>query len=136
MSRPTAETMRAVEERAAGRCEYCLMHQALQGATFHVEPIRPRSRGGSSDLDNLAWCCPGCNLRKADRIGARDAETGEDVPLFHPRREDWSEHFRWKGQVLVGRSPTGRATINALDLNQARRVQIRRAEGLFGLFPP
>ena len=28
-----------VEARAASRCEYCGMHQALQGGTFHVEHI-------------------------------------------------------------------------------------------------
>jgi hypothetical protein len=52
------EITRLVEERAGGRCEYCGMHQALQGATFHVEHTTPRSRGGKSDLANLAWCCP------------------------------------------------------------------------------
>jgi 5-methylcytosine-specific restriction endonuclease McrA len=56
-----------VEARAAGRCEYCRMHQSLQGATFHVEHIVPRSRGGPAQLDNLAWACPSCNLRKANR---------------------------------------------------------------------
>ena len=29
-----------------------------RGATFHVEHIVPTSRGGTSELDNLAWCCP------------------------------------------------------------------------------
>jgi hypothetical protein len=37
-----------VELRAGGRCEYCQMYQSLQGATFHVEHIVPRCRGGSS----------------------------------------------------------------------------------------
>ena len=55
---PGSEAIRRVEARAGGRCEYCRMHQALQGATFHVEHIMPSSRGGVSDLDNLAWCCP------------------------------------------------------------------------------
>jgi hypothetical protein len=136
MKGPSAEVMRLVEERANGRCEYCRMHQALQGATFHVEHVRPRSRGGSSDIDNLAWCCPGCNLHKADRVEAHDPETGADVPLFHPRLDDWPEHFLWQGRLLIGRTPTGRATIAALDLNHARRELIRQAEGLFGWFPP
>jgi len=136
MSGPAAEAMRAVGVRAGGRCEYCRMHQALQGATFHVEHIRPRSRGGSSDLDNLAWCCPGCNLHKADRVEARDPESDADAPLFHPRRDVWSEHFLWHDFSLVGRTPSARATIAARDLNHPRRELIRRAEGLFGWFPP
>jgi len=57
-----------VETRAAGRCEYCRMHQSLQDTTFHVEHVIPQSRGGHSQLDNLAWTCPSCNLRKANRV--------------------------------------------------------------------
>ena len=30
------EIERRVAMRAVGRCEYCRMHQSLQGATFHV----------------------------------------------------------------------------------------------------
>jgi hypothetical protein len=56
------ELTRQVEARAQLRCEYCRMHQALQGATFHVEHILPGSRGGPTVLDNLAWACPSCNL--------------------------------------------------------------------------
>jgi hypothetical protein len=136
MSGPSAETTRFVEERAGRRCEYCRMHQALQGATFHVEHVRPKARGGESDLGNLAWCCPSCNLRKSDRIEASDPETAAIVPLFHPRRNVWQEHFRWEGQLLEGRTPEARATIAALDLNHPRRLLIRQAEGLFGWFPP
>jgi len=112
------------------------MHQALQGATFHVEHIKPRSRGGASHLDNLAWACPGCNLRKSDRTEAPDPETGQSVSLFDPRNNDWGEHFRWDGYRVVGHTAVGRATIEALDLNHPRRVRIRKAEELFGLFPP
>ena len=58
MNTSWAETVRAVEARAKQRCEYCRMHQALQGATFHVEHILPTSAGGSDELSNLAWACP------------------------------------------------------------------------------
>ena len=44
------DTERQVEARAGERCEYCRMHQALQGATFHIEHVVPRSRGGPDDL--------------------------------------------------------------------------------------
>jgi hypothetical protein len=131
-----AETVRLVEARAGTRCKYCRMHQALQGATFHVEHIIPTSQGGPSELDNLAWACPGCNLRKADRILVSDPDSLVRVPLFHPRRDSWSEHFRWQGYQVVGLTPVGRATVWALDLNHARRLLIRQAEQSFGLFPP
>jgi HNH endonuclease len=136
MSGPSAEVVRRVEERAEGRCEYCRTHQALQGATFHVEHIHPRSRGGSSDLDNLAWCCPGCNLRKSDRVEVPDPGGSATVPLFHPRRDAWREHFRWDRYDIVGLSASARATVAALDLNHPRRRLIRQAEELFGWFPP
>jgi hypothetical protein len=130
------EISRLVETRAAGRCEYFRMHQALQGATFHIEHVIPSSRGGTSEEGNLAWACPGCNLRKSDRVEFLDPETGVDVPLFHPRKDHWPDHFCWEGYHLIGKTPPGRATILALDLNDARRLLIRCAEELFGLFPP
>jgi hypothetical protein len=131
-----SEIERLVAARAAGRCEYCRMHQALQGASFHVEHIVPRSRGGASDLENLAWACPGCNLHKSNRIEARDPDSDVTVPLFNPRIDLWSDHFRWEGYQLVGLTTVGRATIAALDLNHPRRLQIRQAEEMFQLFPP
>jgi hypothetical protein len=112
------------------------MHQALQGATFHVEHVRPRSRGGDSTLPNLALACPGCNLRKSDRVEVPDPETGSLVPLFNPRNDRWGEHFRWEDYHIVALTQRGRATLAAFELNHPRRVQIRRAEALFALFPP
>jgi hypothetical protein len=126
----------AVRTRAGDRCEYCRMHQSLQGATFHVEHIVPASQQGSSSLDNLAWCCPSCNLYKSDRVMALDPKTGQLTPLFHPRRDQWTEHFAWSGYTLVGRTPAGRGTIALLNLNSERRLAIRRAEERFKLFPP
>ena len=125
-----------VQERAAQRCEYCRMHQSLQGATFHVEHIIPESRGGPSTVDNLAWCCPSCNLHKSDRSVAIDPDTNQLAPLFHPRQDDWNEHFAWLDYRQIGRTASGRATIAALKLNSDRRLLIRRAEEQFKLFPP
>jgi len=130
------EVVRLVCQRAEERCEYCRMHQSLQGATFHVEHIIPGSRGGSSDLDNLAWACPGCNLHKSDRIEVPDPDSSCLVRLFHPRADNWPEHFCWEDFRLVGRTPIGRATVFGLELNHPRRLRIRQAEVLFGLFPP
>jgi hypothetical protein len=130
------DIQRQVHERAAARCEYCRMHEALQGATFHVEHVVPRSRGGDSDLGNLAWACPGCNLRKSNRVETCDPETGEHVPLFNPRLDRWSDHFRWEGYQIVPLTANGRATAAALEFNFPRRIRIRQAEERFGLFPP
>ncbi len=131
-----AETARLVETRAGQRCEYCRMHQALQGATFHVEHVVPSSRGGSDGQENLALACPSCNLHKSDRVEVPDPDSGATAPLFNPRRGNWSDHFRWNGCRVVGVTPVGRATVFALDLNHPRRLLIREAEEMFGLFPP
>lgn len=131
-----AEIARAVEARASGRCEYCRMHHSLQGATFHVEHIVPRCKGGDSQPGNLAWCFPSCNLHKADRVEFTDPVSGGVASLFNPRQMHWEEHFEWDGFRLNGRTPVGRATAAALDLNHPRRLRIREAEGMFGLFPP
>ena len=131
-----SQTVAEVADRAAGRCEYCRMHQSLQGATFHVEHVVPSVQGGESALPNLAWACPGCNLRKSDRTQATDPDTGETVPLFHPREHTWSDHFAWDVFRVIGLSATGRATIAALQFNHERRLRIRQSEQLFGLFPP
>ena len=125
-----------VRQRAGGRCEYCGMCQSLQGATFHIEHITPRTCGGTTEAANLAMACPSCNLHKADRSHVPDPETGAPCALYHPRREAWEIHFRWEGTVLTGLTPTGRATIAALDMNHTRRQRVRQAEGLIGLFPP
>ena len=112
------------------------MHQALQGASFHIEHITPQAAGGSDDLDNLALACPGCNLKKSDRVTVTDPDTRQQVPLFNPRADIWSDHFAWDGPRLLGLSPTGRALVAAFDLNHPRRVLIRQAEEHFDLFPP
>lgn len=56
----------AIRSRAHGRCQYCLMHESLQGATFHVEHVIPKSKGGESALENLALACPGCLIHFPD----------------------------------------------------------------------
>lgn len=52
----SVEIGRAVEGRAEGRCEYCRMHHSLQGATFHVEHVVPRCKGGDSQRKRDFTC--------------------------------------------------------------------------------
>jgi hypothetical protein len=136
-SRIPARLASAVRERAGDACEYCRLPQSSQEATFHVDHVVPRSRGGATTLDNLALACVTCSLRKAARDRARDPVSGKLVPLFNPRLEDWSIHFtmtkRWR---LGGRSPTGRATIHALAMNRPAVVDIRRELIELGRYPP
>ena len=112
------------------------MHQSLQGATFHIEHVIPRVRGGPSELDNLALACPSCNLHKADRVSSALDQNSPAVALFHPRTDLWGDHFDWDDYQLIGKTDVGLLTIRLLDLNHERRVKIRQAEQMFGLFPP
>jgi hypothetical protein len=105
------------------------------GQAMHVEHIHP---DGFDALENLCLSCPNCNLSKAQATAAPDPETGEIVPLFHPRIQSWSEHFEWiqKGQILRGLTPTGRATVVRLRMNQPRIVEARSIWILAGIHPP
>ena len=51
---------------------------------------------------------------------------GETVPIFHPRRNRWEEHFESVAGEIVGRTATGRATVVVLDMNHPARVELRR----------
>jgi hypothetical protein len=67
-------------------------------------------------------------LAKVDKSMADDPLTGVTVALFHPRKQNWQEHFRWdeSEESIIGVTPTGRATVVALDLNNEFRKQSRR----------
>src|SRR5436305_11833343 len=126
---------RLVWERAGGRCEYCRLPESASDLPFHIDHIITRQHGGRTAASNLAAACFGCNLHKGPNISGRDRVTGRIVRLFHPRRHRWDRHFRWEGAVLVGKTPTGRATIATLAINSLQRVELREqliAEGRFG----
>src|SRR5262245_51144811 len=120
-----ADIVRLVQARAAGRCEYCRMHQALQGGTFHLEHIIPSARGGPSTPENLALACPGSHLHNSNRMEAIGPETRNAVRLFNSRTDFWAEHFGWEGYRVIGQTAIGRATAAALDMNHPRRGLIR-----------
>ncbi len=127
---------RRVVARALGRCEYCRLSQEGQEARFHVDHIVPRAAGGTTSLDNLALACVSCSLRKEARRSALDPLTDRLVPLFHPRRQKWNRHLRWEGSEAVGLTPTGRATVAALNMNRVLILAIRDEEALRGRHPP
>lgn len=105
---------------------------------MHIEHIRPRIRGGISDETNLWLACAWCNSYKGDKTHSVDPETGAEVPLFNPRTQRWSEHFRWSddGAHIIGLTPTGRATVLALRLNNEFIVPARRHWIQAGWHPP
>ena len=67
---------------------------------FTIDHVIPLAKGGYSDVDNLALACFHCNCRKADKLIALDPDSGEEVPLFNPRQDDWTDHFIWSSDGL------------------------------------
>lgn len=120
------------------RCAYCLTAEATTGQPMTVDHIVPRSQGGASQFENLCFACRRCNEFKAGRTHADDPLSGVRVPLFHPRRDVWTEHFMWdeSGILLLGLTPTGRATIPALNMNNPIIVAARRRWVGVGWHPP
>lgn len=125
-----------VVQRAAGRCEYCGLAQVGQEASFHVDHVIPVKQGGATVGENLALACVSCSLRKAARLTAVDPETNEEVRIFHPRQDSWRDHFEWRDVLLLGRTPTGRATVEALRMNRVLTLSIRRQQALMGRHLP
>jgi HNH endonuclease len=110
---------RRVREAARNRCGYCLSPQHLVMARLEIEHIIPVSQDGTSDESNLWLCCPLCNKAKSDRIVGTDTESGQEVPLFNPRTQNWHEHFLWSpdGLRILGKTAIGRATVALLNLD-------------------
>ena len=126
--RVTAQQRRWVIDRAKGCCEYCVSQMKFATQSFSVEHILPRARGDSSDLENLALSCQGCNNRKFTKTEGFDPLTKQTVPLFHPREQRWHDHFTWNEDytIVIGVTPTGRATVNELYLNRSGVINLRR----------
>lgn len=136
--RVTNQLRQLVGERARGSCEYCLSQAQFSPQSFSVEHIYPRSLGGATELDNLALSCAGCNGHKYNKTQAIDSATNELAPLFHPRQQVWSEHFTWNEDYtkIIGLTPTGRATVDALQLNRSALQNLRAVLYMVGKHPP
>jgi hypothetical protein len=133
------EVARRVRAAARNRCGYCLSPQHLVMARLQIEHIVPRSRGGTSEESNLWLSCPLCNNYKGDQTAAPDPETGNLEPLFNPRLQNWFDHFAWSadGLRIVGRTPSGRATVVALHLSDdPDALEVRSHWVVAGWHPP
>jgi hypothetical protein len=121
-----AATRRFVRERAGHRCEYCRTRQDDEPfVTYQTEHVIAIQHGGDDDPDNLALACSHCNHHKGPNLAGIDPDTGAIVPLYHPRREEWAEHFRIEGNRIFGRTATGRTTVRVLVMNAQTRVDLR-----------
>ena len=127
-----------LEEVDNAHCAYCWTTQANTGQPMTIDHIIPEAQNGSSEFENLCFCCYRCNQFKGSQIQALDPLTGKIVPLYHPRQQIWHTHFKWdeSGILIIGLTNVGRATVVALQLNNAVIVPARRRWVGVGWHPP
>jgi hypothetical protein len=92
-----------------------------------LDHIVAQQHHGPTTPGNLALCCIDCNRHKGPNLAGVDPITGRVRRLFHPRRDNWTKHFKWDGPVPVGLTPKGRATVDVLKINRMNRVANRYA---------
>src|SRR5580700_9580832 len=98
MTRPIEDEVRS---RSENLCEYCQIPETAFRLPFEIDHIIAKQHGGVTSLDNLALSCPRCNRYKGPNVGGIDPETGNLTRLFHPRKDRWSDHFRFTGVLLA-----------------------------------
>jgi 5-methylcytosine-specific restriction endonuclease McrA len=121
----TSKLRQLVFKRAQNACEYCQLAQRQTSLPHEVDHIRAVKHRGATHSDNLALACAYCNAAKGPNVAGHDPLTDELVPLFNPRAQKWSEHFRWRGPILDGKTAIGRATVETLRINAPERVEHR-----------
>ncbi|MEH2125936.1 HNH endonuclease [Nostoc sp.] len=126
-----------IAERANHRCEYCQAPEVVFNFPFEVEHIIPISRQGANNKANLALACRSCNLRKGTRISGTLPDSNTEVRLFHPRENQWSEHFQVdvESGKIRGMTPVGEVTVEYLAMNSPAQVAARQLWIRLGLFP-
>lgn len=134
----SVELQRQIRSRFANCCVYCRTAESLTVTTFEFEHIVPLSKGGETTFENLCLACPSCNRYKATRQTATDPTTQEEVELFHPQKQSWTNHFEWNEEAteIVGLPPIGRATVVVLKMNRPQLLRVRQMWVKMGEHPP
>jgi 5-methylcytosine-specific restriction endonuclease McrA len=92
-------------------CQYCA--EALTTETYSLDHVIPRSRGGTSDWDNIVSACKDCNFEKANRTpeeaGMRLLQKPVEPSCHDPRftfrllfnnpREEWLPFLYWNVEL-------------------------------------
>jgi HNH endonuclease len=123
-----------VRERAGCRCEYCRLHEDdADFLAFHVDHVVAKQRGGADDPNTLCFSCSECNWAKGPNLAG--ILGGKLYPLFNPRKQSWKRHFRWDNTILVGKTFSGRVTVQVLNIKEPSRVMLRENLLFEGRFP-
>jgi HNH endonuclease len=116
-----------VVERAGDCCEYCLHPQSASLFALEIEHIIAEKHRGPTTAENLALACPACNRLKGSDLGSIDHETQQLTPLFHPRNQQWTEHFYLSPAAeIIPITAEGRVTVFLLQFNHPDRIEERQ----------
>lgn len=131
-----ARTRQLIWVRAHSLCEYCQLPAEFSEFRFEIDHVIAEKHGGGSSLDNLCLACFYCNSYKGPNLSGVDPNSGKVVPLYNPRQQKWVRHFEWNGPLLIGKTRSGRATIEVLNINEEFAVAVRRSLIEERVFPP
>lgn len=126
---------RRVRKRAAGRCEYCRVHDSDVLLPHQPDHIIAEQHGGETTAENLALACIHCNRHKGPNIASLDPISGQLTSLFNPRTQVWEDHFALEGAYILPLTAVGRVTIRLLDLDHQDRLRVRQALIEAGRYP-
>lgn len=130
----STELRRQVVGRAAGLCEYCMIHESDTYLGCQVDHIVSEKHGGPTISENLAYACVFCNRAKGSDIGSVTA-AGDFTRFFNPRADSWGDHFELDGVRIKTRTEIGEATARILEFNSLERIIERQALASVGRYP-
>lgn len=126
---------RLVIARAGECCEYCLLAQDDNFLPHEVDHIIAEKHQGTTTEDNLCLSCFDCNRHKGSDIASIDLQTRQLTPLFHPRLDRWTDHFRLDGPQIVPLTAVGRVTVYLLAMNSDEQLAKRAELIKLGRYP-
>ncbi|WP_157603419.1 HNH endonuclease [Spirosoma telluris] len=103
--------------------------------SFHIEHIRSMKHGGTNELNNLAYCCPGCNYYKGSDVGTFLHESENLILFFNPRKDSWDEHSELEDGAIHGKTDMGKATGKIFKFNEIERLIFRQQLAELNLYP-
>lgn len=65
-------------------------------------------------------------------------KTKRKIPIFNPRKQKWKIHFEFDSDkaTIMGKTICGRATVNALKVNNQLALETRTYRVGVGWYPP
>ena len=138
MSKIPQKLQTNIRLQANNRCGYCLLPQNLNPTLLEIEHIQPIADGGTDAEENLWLACRECNSHKSVKTSGSDRKSGRTVNIFNPRKQNWRRHFKFSEDKteIIGKTICGRATVEALKMNNEILVSVRKLWVEFDLFPP